>query len=119
MLLTNFLHRFDKSTCVSLLKKVHRALRPGGRVATLEFVPKEDRVSPPIPAAFSITMLTSPIAGDCLYAKRTHVDVSGGLIERLDFEIPEFDPIALSFKPHVALGQSAIGELASYGAIDP
>jgi hypothetical protein len=64
VLLTNFLHHFDKPTCVGLLKKVHAALRPGGRAATLEFVPNEDRVSPPMPAAFSLTMLTSTIGGD-------------------------------------------------------
>jgi SAM-dependent methyltransferase len=64
VLLTNFLHHFDKPTCVDLLKKVHRALRPGGRAATLEFVPNEDRVSPPIPAAFSMAMLASTAAGD-------------------------------------------------------
>ena len=64
VLLTNFLHHFDKSTCVGLLKKVHAALRPGGCVATLEFVPNEDRVSPPLTAAFSMTMLTSTPSGD-------------------------------------------------------
>ena len=64
VLLTNFLHHFDKPTCVGLLKKVHAALRPGGRAATLEFVPNEDRVSPPMPAAFSMTMLTTTPAGD-------------------------------------------------------
>jgi len=64
VLLTNFLHHFDQPTCVNLLKKIHAALKPGGRVATLEFVPNEDRVSPPMPAAFSMTMLASTVAGD-------------------------------------------------------
>jgi 2-polyprenyl-3-methyl-5-hydroxy-6-metoxy-1,4-benzoquinol methylase len=64
VLLTNFLHHFDKPTCVSLLEKVHGALKPGGRVATLEFVPNEDRVSPPMAAAFSMTMLASTPGGD-------------------------------------------------------
>jgi 2-polyprenyl-3-methyl-5-hydroxy-6-metoxy-1,4-benzoquinol methylase len=64
ILLTNFLHHFDKPTCVGLLKKVRDSLKPGGRAATLEFVPNEDRVSPPMPAAFSLTMLTSTEAGD-------------------------------------------------------
>lgn len=64
VLLTNFLHHFDKPTCVGLLKKVRGALKPGGKAATLEFVPNEDRISPPIPAAFSMTMLTSTPAGD-------------------------------------------------------
>jgi ubiquinone/menaquinone biosynthesis C-methylase UbiE len=64
VLLTNFLHHFDSPTCVALLKKVRAALRPGGRAATLEFVPNEDRVSPPMPAAFSMIMLTSTASGD-------------------------------------------------------
>jgi 2-polyprenyl-3-methyl-5-hydroxy-6-metoxy-1,4-benzoquinol methylase len=64
ILLTNFLHHFDKPTCVGLLKKVHAALRPGGRAATLEFVPNEDRVTPPMAAAFSMTMLATTAAGD-------------------------------------------------------
>lgn len=64
VLLTNFLHHFDVPTCVGLLKKVQAALKPDGRVATLEFVPNEDRVSPPMPAAFSLTMLASTPSGD-------------------------------------------------------
>jgi O-methyltransferase domain/Dimerisation domain len=68
-LLTNFLHHFDHDTCVSLLKKVHRSLRKGGRAATLEFVPNEDRVSPPVPAAFAMTMLASTPSGDAYTLK--------------------------------------------------
>ncbi len=64
VLLTNFLHHFDQPTCVGLLKKVHEALKPGGNVAVLEFVPNDDRVSPPHAAAFSLMMLTSTPAGD-------------------------------------------------------
>ena len=64
VLLTNFLHHFDKPTNVELLKKVRAALKPGGRAATLEFVPNPDRVSPPMPAAFAMTMLTSTAEGD-------------------------------------------------------
>jgi SAM-dependent methyltransferase len=64
VLLTNFLHHFDNATCVGLLKKVRAALKPGGRAATLEFVPNPDRVSPPMPAAFAMTMLTTTAEGD-------------------------------------------------------
>jgi SAM-dependent methyltransferase len=64
VLLTNFLHHFDKETCVRLLKKVRAALKPGGRAATLEFVPNEDRVSPPMSAAFAMVMLASTADGD-------------------------------------------------------
>jgi SAM-dependent methyltransferase len=64
VLITNFLHHFDPSDNVILLKKVAAALRPGGQVVILEFVPNADRVSPPIPALFSVTMLSDTPAGD-------------------------------------------------------
>jgi ubiquinone/menaquinone biosynthesis C-methylase UbiE len=63
-LITNFLHHFDQATCSNFLRKVHRALKPGGRVVVLEFVPNPDRVSPPIPARFSLTMLAGTPSGD-------------------------------------------------------
>jgi hypothetical protein len=47
-----------------LLKKIRAALKPGGRCATLEFVPNEDRVSPPMPASFALVMLTTTESGD-------------------------------------------------------
>lgn len=64
ILLTNFLHHFDMDTCVGLLKKIRASLKPDGIVATLEFVPNEDRVSPPMPAAFAMTMLTTTESGE-------------------------------------------------------
>ena len=63
-LLTNFLHHFDPVTCERLLAKVHRALTPGGRAVTLEFVPNADRVSPAPAASFSLVMLCTTPAGD-------------------------------------------------------
>ena len=64
VLLTNFLHHFDPPTCETLLRKVHSSLNEGGRAVTLEFVPNEDRISPPDAAAFSVMMLGSTPAGD-------------------------------------------------------
>jgi len=64
VLLTNFLHHFDAPTCERFLRKVHAALLPGGRAVTLEFVPNEDRISPPIAAKFSLMMLGTTPGGD-------------------------------------------------------
>jgi 2-polyprenyl-3-methyl-5-hydroxy-6-metoxy-1,4-benzoquinol methylase len=63
-LITNFLHHFDPPTCTSFLRKVHTALKPGGRAAILEFVPNHDRVTPPTAAAFSLIMLAMTPSGD-------------------------------------------------------
>jgi 2-polyprenyl-3-methyl-5-hydroxy-6-metoxy-1,4-benzoquinol methylase len=64
VLLTNIFHHFDKNTCVHLMRRAHQALKPEGRAVTLEFVPNEDRVSPPTEAAFSLLMLVGTNAGD-------------------------------------------------------
>jgi ubiquinone/menaquinone biosynthesis C-methylase UbiE len=63
-LVTNFLHHFDHATCISFLTKIRRALKPGGRVVILEMVPNADRVTPAVPARFSLTMLGGTPAGD-------------------------------------------------------
>lgn len=64
VLLTNFLHHFDRETCENLMKKIHSALAEDGKVITLEFVPNDDRVSPPMEALFSLIMLAGTPAGD-------------------------------------------------------
>lgn len=64
VLVTNLLHHFDIPTCEKLMHKVHTALKPGGKALTLEFVPNEDRVSPPMAATFSLIMLANTDAGD-------------------------------------------------------
>ena len=64
VLLTGFLHHFDSAAIGTLLRKIHSALKPDGAVVSVEFVPNEDRVTPPVAAAFSIVMLGSTRAGD-------------------------------------------------------
>ena len=96
VLLTNFLHHFDPDTCVGLLKKVRSSLKPGGCVATLEFVPNDDRVSPPMPAAFSMTMLTSTASGDA-YTFRELADMHA----QAGFNAVKAHPIPMS--PHTVV----------------
>ena len=64
VLITNFLHHFDPPANEILLRKVHAALADGGRAATLEFVPNDDRVTPPDSAGFSMMMLVGTPSGD-------------------------------------------------------
>jgi cyclopropane fatty-acyl-phospholipid synthase-like methyltransferase len=64
VLLTNMFHHFDVPTCEKLMRRVHAALKVGGKAVTLEFVPNEDRVTPPTAAAFSLVMLANTDAGD-------------------------------------------------------
>ncbi len=64
VILTNFLHHFTKGECQQLLRRISECLNPGGRLFTLEFIPNADRVSPPIPATFSLMMLGLTPKGD-------------------------------------------------------
>jgi hypothetical protein len=64
VLLTNFLHHFDVATCTRLMRKVHNALNDRGQAITLEFVPNEDRVTPPDQASFAFIMLATTAVGD-------------------------------------------------------
>jgi len=73
ILLTNFLHHFGKPANEAFLRKVHAALAPGGRAVTVEFVPNEDRITPPAAATFSLTMLAATPAGDAY----TFTDLDG------------------------------------------
>jgi ubiquinone/menaquinone biosynthesis C-methylase UbiE len=64
ILLPNILHHFSAAKNTELLAKCLGSLNPSGTVAIVEFVPNDDRVSPPMPAAFSLTMLCGTPEGD-------------------------------------------------------
>jgi O-methyltransferase domain/Dimerisation domain len=91
-LVTNFLHHFDEPTCITLLQKVGASLASGGRVAVLEFVPNEDRVSPSMAAGFSMTMLGTTAHGDAYTFEqmKTMLEAAGlSDVARLALPMPE------------------------------
>lgn len=63
ILITGFLHHFSPEVIEALLRKARAALAPGGQVIALDFVPNPDRVSPPMPASFSLIMLAETAHG--------------------------------------------------------
>lgn len=88
-LITNSLHHFDLPTCTAFLRKVHAALKPGGRAAIAEFVPNPDRVTPPTAAAFSLMMLATTPAGDAYtFVELESISKSAGFA-RVDLAPPE------------------------------
>jgi 2-polyprenyl-3-methyl-5-hydroxy-6-metoxy-1,4-benzoquinol methylase len=64
VLVTNFVHHFDIPTNVSLLQRLHSAMKPGASLVILEMAVNDDRVTPPGAALFAMTMLTSTRSGD-------------------------------------------------------
>ncbi len=100
ILLTNFLHHFDPPTNETLLRKVHAALGENGRAITLEFVPNDDRISPPDAATFSVTMLGSTPAGDAYtFAELEQMAANAGF-SRSEFHQlpPSIEQVVISYK---------------------
>jgi len=100
VLLTNFLHHFDKPTCETLLKKVNAALKQGGRAAALEFVPNDDRVTPPQAAAFSMQMLGGTPSGDAYtFAEFERMFQNAGFSRSEMHELPPtIERVIISYK---------------------
>jgi 2-polyprenyl-3-methyl-5-hydroxy-6-metoxy-1,4-benzoquinol methylase len=89
VLLTNFLHHFDPPTNEKLMRKVHSALADGGRAVTLEFVPNDDRVTPPESATFAMIMLASTPSGDAYtFAELERIAANAGFSKSTVHPLP-------------------------------
>jgi hypothetical protein len=64
VLLANFLHHFGRDECIAILRKVRSSLSAKGQACVIDFVPNEDRVSPPMQAMFAFWMLATTPKGD-------------------------------------------------------
>jgi ubiquinone/menaquinone biosynthesis C-methylase UbiE len=100
VLLTNFLHHFDVATCEALAGKVRASLADGGRAVTLEFVPNDDRISPPQAAGFSMMMLGSTPAGDAYtFAELESMFRKAGFSKSEMYELPPtIQRVVISYK---------------------
>jgi SAM-dependent methyltransferase len=100
ILLPNFLHHFDPPTCTKLLAKCHNALAANGRCVTVEFIPDDNRVTPPPSATFALTMLATTPKGDAYtFAEyeRMHRDAGFGRSELHPLE-PTMQRVVIGYK---------------------
>src|SRR6266581_1265707 len=89
VLIPNFLHHFNTADCIQFLKRAHAALRSGGTVAIVEFVPNEDRVTPPGSAGFSLIMLATTPEGDAYtFAEYADMLVESGFSPPVQHSLP-------------------------------
>jgi 2-polyprenyl-3-methyl-5-hydroxy-6-metoxy-1,4-benzoquinol methylase len=100
VLLTNFLHHFDISTCEKLGAKAYAALSSGGVAFTLDFIPEPDRITPPSAAKFALTMLATTAHGDAYtFAEYQRIFARAGFL-RSEFHPlpPSMQQAVVSFK---------------------
>jgi len=91
VLIPNFLHHFDPATNEKVLRKVHAALKPAGVAVTAEFIPNEDRISPPRDAMFSMQMLGTPAGDAYTYSELEKMFRNAGFTRN---EMRELEPFA-------------------------
>ena len=71
-------------------------IRPGGTVAIVEFVPNEDRITPPGIAGFSLIMLATTPEGDAYtFAEYADMLAQSGFSAPLQHSLPASMNVAL------------------------
>jgi ubiquinone/menaquinone biosynthesis C-methylase UbiE len=63
-ILGNIVHSEGEQSSRDLFRRLHRALRPGGRVVVIDMIPNDARTAPPYPLIFAINMLVNTELGD-------------------------------------------------------
>jgi cyclopropane fatty-acyl-phospholipid synthase-like methyltransferase len=91
ILVPNFLHHFSKEQCIDFIKRLNASLADGGKIVTVEFVPSDDRVSPPPEAMFAVVMLAATPSGDAYtFAELKEMFETAGLSQN---ELVELQPM--------------------------
>src|SRR6202012_2150921 len=62
-LLGHIAHGESEPSVRQIFKRLHAALKPGGRLAIIDMIPNEERTGPPFPLIFALNMLVQPDAG--------------------------------------------------------
>ena len=63
-LLGNIVHSEGEQSSRDLFRRLHRALRPRGRVVVIDMIPDDARTAPPYPLIFALNMLVNTELGD-------------------------------------------------------
>jgi hypothetical protein len=89
VLVPNFRHHLDAAGCTDILRRAHAALAPKGRVAVVEWVPDEDRISLAFPVMFTMTMLFATPAGTTYTVSELNA-----MLAHAGFVAPQVTPLA-------------------------
>lgn len=96
----HILHSEGRERSQRLLKKVFRALAPGGTVAIQEFVPNEDRTGPPNALIFAVNMHVNTEAGDTFtFGEMSQWLRKAGFKNPRLLDVPSVSPLVLADKP--------------------
>jgi len=78
-ILGNIVHSEGERPSRDLLRRMAKALKPGGRIAIVDMIPNDERTGPPFPVMFALNMLVHTAEGDTytLAEYRTWLEEAG------------------------------------------
>ena len=98
-LLGNILHSEGEESSRNLLRRLHAALRPGGRAVIIEFLPNDARTGPPFPVFFALNMLLNTEHGNTFtLAEYTRWLQDAGFARIETADIGSHSPLVIGYK---------------------
>lgn len=98
-LLGNIVHSEGESSSRDLFARLHRALRPGGRIVVIDMVPNDERTGPPFALLFAINMLVNTEEGSTFtLAEYTDWLTGAGFARVETADIGSHSPLVIGIK---------------------
>ncbi|HEY1490687.1 MAG TPA: methyltransferase [Verrucomicrobiae bacterium] len=98
--LGHILHSEGRERSQKLLRKVFKALAPGGTIVIAEFVPNDARTGPPAPLIFAVNMLVNTTVGDTFtFAEMSQWLRAAGFKNPRQLDVGGASPLILATKP--------------------
>jgi 3-hydroxy-5-methyl-1-naphthoate 3-O-methyltransferase len=98
--LGHILHSEGRERSQRLLRKVFKALAPGGTIMISEFVPNDARTGPPAPLLFAVNMLVNTTDGDTFtFAEMSQWLREAGFKNPRALDVQSHSPLILATKP--------------------
>jgi cyclopropane fatty-acyl-phospholipid synthase-like methyltransferase len=96
VLVVRFLHLLAPQVCEGLLRRVHAALSPGGRVVALQITLNDDHVTPPFAAMMNFNVLATTPSGQVHTVAELEALFRSSGFERLEWRpLPDSDEQAI------------------------
>jgi ubiquinone/menaquinone biosynthesis C-methylase UbiE len=98
-LLGNIVHSEGERSSRDLFKRLHRALKPGGRIVIMDMIPNDERTGPPFALIFAINMLVNTEEGST-YTLAEYTDwlTEAGFSRIETADIGQHSPIIIGYK---------------------
>jgi len=98
--LGHILHSEGRERSQRLIRKVFKALAPGGTIMISEFVPNDARTGPPAPLLFAVNMLVNTTDGDTFtFAEMSQWLREAGFKNPRALDVQSHSPLILATKP--------------------